>query len=206
MPPASHPDLLTVDVFRDKKLFLKDLLSPLHGSYQLKNIVTVLGVVEMLEKAEVSVSKNEIKRGIRKVIENTHLGGRWEVISTSPLTICDTGHNEAGLREVVSQIRSISFRQLHFVFGMVKDKAIDKILPILPKDAFYYFCNADTPRALSASLLKHLANQSGLQGDAYSSVKEAFIAARKNADVKDLIFVGGSTFVVAEVLSLTPRL
>ena len=197
---AIEDDHLIVDVFRDKKLFLKDLHSPLLGFYQLKNIVTVLGVVEMLGKTGVSMTGNEIKRGIRKVIKNTHLSGRWQIISFSPLTICDTGHNEAGLNEIIPQINSIPYHHLHFIFGVVKDKAIDKMLAILPKNATYYFCNADIPRALNAEQLKIQANLVGLKGDSYPSVLEALTTAQKKAGNEDLVFVGGSTFVVAEVL------
>ncbi len=197
---AIEDDHLIVDVFRDKKLFLRDLHSPLLGFYQLKNIVTVLGVVEMLGKTGVSMTGNEIKRGIRKVIKNTHLSGRWQIISFSPLTIYDTGHNEAGLSEIISQINSISYHHLHFVFGVVKDKAINKMLAILPKNATYYFCNADIPRALNAKELKIQADLAGLTGDFYPSVLEALTTAQKKAGNEDLVFVGGSTFVVAEVL------
>jgi dihydrofolate synthase/folylpolyglutamate synthase len=193
-------DHLIVDVFRDKKLFLKDLCSPLSGLYQLKNIVTVMGTVEMLGKTGVSITGKEIKRGIRKVIKNTHLSGRWQIISFSPLTICDTGHNEAGLNEIIPQINSIPYHHLHFIFGVVKDKAIDKMLAILPKKATYYFCNADIPRALNAEELKIQANLVGLKGDSYPSVLEALTTAQKKAGNEDLVFVGGSTFVVAEVL------
>ena len=177
-----------------------DLCSPLSGFYQLKNIVTVLGVVEMLGKTGVSITGNVIKRGISKVIKNTHLSGRWQIISFSPLTIFDIGHNEAGLREIISQINSISYHHLHFVFGVVKDKAIDKMLAILPKNAIYYFCKADIPRALNGEELKIKANLAGLKGDSYPSVLEALKIAQKKAANEDLVFVGGSTFVVAEVL------
>lgn len=188
------------DVFRNKKLFLNDLRSPLLGLYQLKNIVTVMGVVEILGQQGIPVTKNEIKRGINKVVKNTLLAGRWQILSFSPLTICDTGHNEAGFSEIIAQINSIPFRHLHFVFGVVKDKAIDKMLALLPGNATYYFCKADIPRALNENDLKNQANLAGLNGEAYSSVKEALTAAQKKAGNDDLVFIGGSTFVVAEVL------
>ena len=121
-------------------------------------------------------------------------------MSRSPLTIYDTGHNEAGIIEIINQLNSISFHKLHFVFGVVKDKDISNILPILPKNATYYFCRADIPRALNEEELKRQAKVAGLTGEAYPSVNEALTAAQKNARKEDLIFVGGSTFVVAEVL------
>jgi dihydrofolate synthase / folylpolyglutamate synthase len=193
-------DHLKADAYRDDELFIKDLSSPLLGSYQLKNSVTVLGAVEMLGKTGISIRKNEIKRGIRNVIRNTHLSGRWQVLSLSPLTICDIGHNEAGFTGIIAQIHSISFHRLHFVFGVVKDKAIDKMLATLPENATYYFCKAGIPRALNQDELKNRANIAGLKGESYPSVREAYTAAQKNAGAGDLIFIGGSTFVVAEVL------
>jgi dihydrofolate synthase/folylpolyglutamate synthase len=191
---------LDMDVLRNNKIFLKNVRSPLTGLYQLKNIVTVLGVAEMLSRNGLSLTGNEIKRGIRKVINNTHLSGRWQIISSSPLTICDTGHNEAGLKEVISQLNFMAYRHLHFVFGVVKDKAIDKMLALLPKNATYYFCKANIPRALNEEDLKSQANRNGLQGESYPSVPEALNAAQKKAGPNDLVFVGGSTFVVAEVI------
>ena len=191
---------IVINIFRKKELFLKGLHSPLMGIYQMKNIITVMGAVEMLSIAGVFITGDEIKRGIRNVTRNTHFAGRWQTISYSPLTICDTGHNEAGLKEIVSQLNSMSFHRLHFVFGVVSDKAIDKMLALLPENAVYYFCQARLPRALDQYELKRRAELAGLKGDAYASVMEALSAARKNAAPDDLIFIGGSTFVVAEAL------
>lgn len=126
--------------------------------------------------------------------------GRWQIISHSPLTICDTGHNPGGLTEVISQINSIPYRNLHFVFGMVNEKDSGAILSVLPKNADYYFCKAKIPRGKDAKELSRLANAEGLKGTDYTSVRKALEAARKSAKEEDLIFIGGSTFVVAEVL------
>jgi dihydrofolate synthase / folylpolyglutamate synthase len=191
---------LSADILRGDKLYLKNIRIPLTGIYQLKNIITVFGVIEKLNSIGISISGDEIRRGLRTVVKNTHLEGRWQVMSRTPLTIFDTGHNEAGLSEIISQLNSISCHHLHFVFGVVKDKDIRNILQILPKNATYYFCRAALPRALDQEELKSRANQAGLTGEAYPSVIHALTAARKNAGKEDIIFVGGSTFVVAEAL------
>ncbi|HZY39170.1 MAG TPA: cyanophycin synthetase, partial [Mucilaginibacter sp.] len=126
--------------------------------------------------------------------------GRWETLSKHPLTICDTGHNPEGIKEVLQNIADVSYEKLHFVLGVVNDKDIGKILAMLPKDAIYYFCKPDIPRGLEAERLKQNAENFGLQGEVYPSVKAAFLAAKHNAGESDLVFVGGSTFVVAEVV------
>lgn len=177
--------------------------SPLTGNYQKKNIITVVQSVDVMNNlpAPYSLLPTHIKRGIADVIKNTGLLGRWQFLSESPLTICDVGHNEAGIRDVVNQIKNIPFKKLHFVFGMVNDKETDKLLSLLPKDAEYYFCKADIPRGLDQHILAQNANKLGLRGKSYPSVKDALMNARKNAEKEDLIFIGGSIFIVAEVLS-----
>jgi dihydrofolate synthase / folylpolyglutamate synthase len=180
-----------------------NISSPLTGNYQRKNIVTVIQAVEVLNNLPAinyQLSTVNILKGIEDVIKNTGLMGRWQILSQSPLTIFDVGHNEAGIREVVQQISLTPHKKLHFVFGMVNDKETGKILSLLPKDAEYYFCKADIPRGLDQEILAENANKIGLKGKAYLSVKEAFMKARKNAEKDDLIFVGGSVFVVAEVI------
>jgi dihydrofolate synthase / folylpolyglutamate synthase len=181
----------------NKKLTLH---SPLGGSYQRKNIITVLAVADQLRKAGIDLSEETIKSGIRNVINNTGLAGRWQILSQRPLTICDTGHNEAGIQYVFEQMKQIPHRKLHIVFGMVNDKAVDRILEMLPMGAAWYFCKADIPRGLDAEVLRKTAAGYGLNGLSYPSVKDALKAARSNAGPKDLIFIGGSTFVVAEVV------
>ncbi len=180
-----------------------NILSPLTGNYQKKNIVTVIQAVEVLNNlpgTRFKILKENIIKGISEVIENTGLMGRWQILSKSPLTICDVGHNEGGIKEVVNQLKGIPYKKLHFVFGMVNDKEIEKILALLPKEAYYYFCKADIPRGLDSNVLSQKANDYGLQGKAYASVQEAFTNAKLNAGNDDLIFIGGSVFVVAEVL------
>ncbi len=191
---------LTLDIFRNHEPFIRKLKSPLAGEYQKKNILTTIASVKTLAKCGLDIPDETIQKGIRNVTRNTHLQGRWQIISRAPLTICDTGHNEAGLKEVLHQLRTIPFEHLHFVFGAVNDKEIDKILRMLPPDATYYFCKADIPRGLDQELLKQQAARIGLMGNSYPSVRDALKAAQRISGKNDLVFVGGSTFVVAEVV------
>jgi len=191
---------MVVDIFRNNALFISKLESPLGGNYQKKNIVTVCASCEMLASHFSSISADEIRKGILHVIKNTGFAGRWQILYQSPLTICDTGHNEAGLREVVDQIRKTPHETLHFVFGLVNDKETGDILSLLPKDARYYFCKADIPRGLDARELMIKAGGYGLTGRAFDSVKQALQAAQQSAGLNDLVFIGGSSFVVAEVV------
>lgn len=182
--------------YREKKYQLK---SPLAGNYQIKNFSTTLVALKNL-KGKFKPKYSEIKKGFKNVIKNTGLQGRWQVLGNNPLVICDTGHNEAGISYILEQINSLKFQQLHFVLGMVNDKSIDKILSMLPKNAIYYFCKANIPRGLDPEILKNQAEKFHLKGSIYPSVKKALNASKKNAKNNDLIFIGGSTFTVAEVL------
>ncbi len=177
-----------------------NLFLDLTGSYQLKNIKTVLSAVNELRAQGFVITDEHIKTALRQVKTLTGLHGRWEVLSKQPLTICDTGHNPDGIQEVLKNIAAVQYNQLHFVIGMVNDKDSSKVLAMLPKDAVYYFCRPDIPRGLEAQSLKLKAEGFGLAGEAYTSVKKALSAAQKNANKNDLVFVGGSTFVVAEVV------
>jgi dihydrofolate synthase/folylpolyglutamate synthase len=174
--------------------------SPLAGNYQLKNLAGVLTALDRLKQQGWKISKSTVEAGIRKVIENTGLHGRWDMLSEQPRVFCDTGHNEAGVREVLNQISKTHYEQLHLVWGMVSDKDVSKVLSLLPKNAHYYFCKAQLPRALDAEMLRDKALDYLLNGKAYSSVKNALKAAKKAAQPNDLVVVGGSTFVVAEVV------
>lgn len=189
------------DLTDSKKTIAKKLLCALGGVYQQKNILTVIASVQILNKYKGYIIKDSvIKAGLKNVIKNTSLQGRWQVINKKPLTIADTGHNEAGIKEVMKQISITPYKKLHVVFGIVNDKDPDKILKLLPKDASYYFCKANLPRALDAKELAEKAYKYGLKGEVYSSVKAAVKGAQKLAAKNDLIYVGGSTFVVAEAL------
>ncbi|MBE9584170.1 bifunctional folylpolyglutamate synthase/dihydrofolate synthase [Mucilaginibacter sp. JRF] len=172
----------------------------LTGTYQQKNIKGVLQAVEQLRTQGFIITDEHVQQALRQVKVLTGLHGRWEVLSTSPLTICDTGHNPDGVEEVLKNIATVKYRQLHFVIGMVNDKDISKVLAMLPKDANYYFCKPDIPRGLAAEDLQVMANGFGLTGDTYPSVTSALNAAQIAAGANDLVFAGGSTFVVAEIV------
>ncbi len=191
---------LEMDVFKNEAIYLEKLQSELLGKYQQKNIPTVLAAIEQLATKGFSITEQHIREGIKTVIRQTGLLGRWQILSTTPLTIADTGHNEAGIKEVLDQIQLTPHQQLHFVIGMVNDKDITTILKMLPKNAIYYFCKAAIPRALPAKELAEQANSIGLNGKTFNSVKEALTTAQNSAKQKDLVFVGGSTFIVAEVV------
>jgi len=170
------------------------------GAYQQKNVPAVLKTIQLLEKKGWSVSESSIYSGLQSVIGKTGLKGRWQVIGNNPLIICDTGHNEDGVEAIVRQIENTAFKTLHFIFGSVSDKEPDRILRLLPKNAQYYFVRAKIPRAMDEQLLAEKAAIFGLSGRAYPSVIEALDFAKIKADKRDLIFIGGSTFVVAEIL------
>lgn len=189
----------TVDVYKGNNLIYSRLKCGLNGDYQQKNVLTVLQSVEIL-KERFKLNEENIRNGILNVANNTGLMGRWQKINSTPLAICDTGHNEAGIRYVLNQIKKIPFEKLHFVIGVVNDKEVDKILAMLPKNASYYFCKANIPRALSANELYDKAILYGLNGNVFQSVNEAYMEAINNAEKNDLVFVGGSTYVVAEVV------
>lgn len=172
----------------------------LTGLYQLKNLKTVLTAVNELRQQNFNIPDDAVFNALKEVKKLTGLMGRWQILSRNPLVICDTGHNPEGIAEVLKNIAATPYRQLHFVLGMVADKDISKILALLPKEAIYYFCKPDLPRGLPAEVLKQQAKTYALKGKDFSRVKEALAAAKKNARLDDLIFVGGSTFVVAEVV------
>ncbi|QXV67209.1 bifunctional folylpolyglutamate synthase/dihydrofolate synthase [Mucilaginibacter sp. 21P] len=172
----------------------------LTGTYQLKNVKTVLTAVDELRKQGFNITDEHIATALKQVKTLTGLHGRWETLSTRPLTICDTGHNPDGIQEVMKNIAAVQYNHLHFVIGMVNDKDSSKVLSMLPKDATYYFCKPDIPRGLDAEILQEQTAAFDLRGEIHPSVKSAFRAAQQAAGDHDLVFVGGSTFVVAEVV------
>lgn len=181
------------------------LLSDLKGFYQKKNIITVLASLEEMKLCGIDISAKAIYEGIGNAASLTGLRGRWEEIGYNPLIVCDSGHNEDGVRLTVEQIKNTAYKRLHMVIGMVADKEVSSILKLFPKDAIYYFTKADIPRSLDEKQLRKSAAEIGLKGNSYSIVSEAFEAARRNAEPQDLIFIGGSSFVVAEVLEYAER-
>tara|TARA_R100001230_G_C5680893_1_gene187863 strand:+ start:545 stop:1717 length:1173 start_codon:yes stop_codon:yes gene_type:complete len=174
--------------------------SDLKGSYQQKNIRTVISILRMLQKKGWNISEENIQKGLMNTVKNTGLMGRWQILGQAPKVICDTAHNREGLQIVLDQLASEDFQNLHIILGVVNDKDLASILPLFPKDAIYYFCRPNIPRGLDASLLLSRARGFGLIGQEYISVSKAYEAALKAALPQDLVFVGGSTFVVAEVL------
>jgi dihydrofolate synthase/folylpolyglutamate synthase len=164
----------------------------------MKNIVTVLTVVEELKNIGFDISNNIILDGIKNVKKNTGLRGRWDIISRNPLIICDTAHNQAGIRETMKQLNAINKKKLHIVLGMVNDKDIKHILETLPLNAEYYYCKADVPRGLNVDILEQQATAIGLKGKAYKSVTDAVENAKQKAEKEDVIYIGGGTFVVAD--------
>jgi dihydrofolate synthase / folylpolyglutamate synthase len=172
----------------------------LEGIYQKENRNTCLTAIESLQNMGWRIPESSIKKGLANTIKNTSLLGRWQLMSTSPATICDIGHNEDGIKQICRQLKNIKYDHLHFVYGTVNDKSLNEILTLLPKDAKYYFCRPNIARGLDEIELQEKADNKGLKGKAYSGVKEALETANKNATKDDLIFVGGSAFVVAEVI------
>src|SRR5690606_4537624 len=172
--------------------------SDLLGHYQLKNIKGVVATLALLK--EFNITETNLKAGLSNTVKNTQLLGRWQKIGSNPTIICDTAHNKEGLSITISQVQQQTFQKLHIVLGFVKDKTLENILPLFPINAIYYFCSPNLLRGLSAEVLKERAVEFELEGSVYNSVSEALAAACEKATTNDFIYVGGSTFVVAEVL------
>jgi len=174
--------------------------SDLKGSYQQNNIKAAVQTIKILQELNFLITDNDIKKGLNSVVKNTKLLGRWQVLQNEPKIICDTGHNNEGLYYVINQLKEETYENLHIVMGVVNDKDLESILPLFPKDAIYYFCKPNIPRGLDADSLSANAINYGLEGKSYNSVEKALKSAKKTAKKDDLIFIGGSTFVVAEVI------
>lgn len=175
--------------------------SALVGDYQIHNKKTVQQALKVLqEKTNFVVTEENIRKGFMNVVDNTGLQGRWQQLGTAPKVICDTAHNSHGLKIVMRQLGNERYSDLHIVLGVVNDKDLDEILPLFPKKAKYYFCRPNIPRGLSADILSKKASEYGLEGKVYISVSNAYQDALNTADSADVIYIGGSTFVVAEVL------
>ena len=172
----------------------------LKGNYQEENICTTVSAIKQLQGLGWNISDKNIKKGLGKVVKNTGILGRWQTLSESPKIICDVGHNKDGIKEIVKQLNKLEYKKLHFVYGTVNDKNFDKILSLLPKDAKYYFCKPNIQRGLSAEDLQRKAKKYQLLGNAFDSVDNAICRAKENQKKEDILFIGGSTFVVAEAL------
>jgi dihydrofolate synthase/folylpolyglutamate synthase len=184
--------------------FAQDINHPdypcgLLGDYQIKNKKTVIEVFRNL-KSNFKISEDNIKNGILNVVNNTHLQGRWQILQENPKVICDTAHNAHGLEMVMQQLKKETYNQLQIVLGVVNDKDLDGILPLFPKNANYYFCKPKNERGLNATTLQEKAKSYQLNGNIYTSVSKAYKAALEKSSDKDLIFIGGSNFVVSEII------
>tara|TARA_B110000503_G_C7104927_1_gene395480 strand:+ start:269 stop:1477 length:1209 start_codon:yes stop_codon:yes gene_type:complete len=178
----------------DDKSYASDLL----GDYQKANTKTAVAAIQQLKGF--TISTKNISEGLLNVVKNTNLKGRWQILQESPKVICDTAHNIEGLRIVLNQLKKEQYKKLHIVLGVVLDKNLEDILPMFPKEASYYFCKPDIPRGLLEAILQEKALNFDLCGEKFSSVQKAFESALLNANQEDTIYVGGSTFVVAEII------
>jgi len=189
------------EIFFASELIQETYPSVLLGDYQVQNKKTVLQAIRVLQsQKQFKISEENIKDGFWNVVKNTGLQGRWQQLGSNPKIICDTAHNKHGLEIVMKQLQREEFDTLHFVLGVVNDKDLDDVLPLFPKNAKYYFCKPNIPRGLEASILAEKATSFGLNGKVFNSVTEAYGESTKNASDSDFIYVGGSTFVVAEIL------
>ena len=206
----THPETIPVfmevaakmdaEIIFSKDFPTRNLKSDLKGNYQKHNIQTVSTSIERLRKNGWKISDDDVYKGLQKVVLNTGLRGRWDVLQTNPMVICDTAHNREGLEYVFEQLKEEQYEKLHIVFGVVSDKDLASILPLFPKTATYYFCKPNIPRGMDPFELQRRCLDSGLLGESYDSVKVAFDSALKNSTKNDLIYIGGSNFVVAEVI------
>ena len=205
------PETKSVFLAKSKEMnaeiyFASDLIeetypSELHGAYQIQNKKTVLQTLSVLqEQNQFLITEDAIKNGFLNVIQNTKLLGRWHSLGEHPKIICDTAHNAHGLKIVLDQVQQQKFDTLHIVLGVVNDKNLEEILPLFPKKAKYYFCKPIISRGLDAEILQEKAAEHHIAGETYPSVSNAYLAAQEKAAAKDFIYVGGSTFVVAEIL------
>lgn len=178
-----------------------NIVFELGGNYQHHNANTILTAARQLQAMGFGITAKEVAQGMGTVCRSTGLQGRWQTLSHAPTVVCDTGHNVAGWQYLSSQIRAQSYRTLRMVFGMVDDKDLDTVLTLLPKDATFYFTQASTHRAVPSEMVAHKAAQNALQGTIYNNVYAAYKAALNDAEEDDFIFVGGSSYVVADLLS-----
>ncbi|WP_196890687.1 bifunctional folylpolyglutamate synthase/dihydrofolate synthase [Aureivirga marina] len=185
-----------------EKEIIENYKTDLLGSYQQKNLKTAVQTIKVLKDLnKINISENQLKLGLTKVVENTGLKGRWQILQEkSPKVICDTAHNKEGLFYTLKQLEEEDFENLHIVLGFVNDKSVEEVLTMFPKDAIYYFCKPNIPRGLEVEKLIGIAEKCNLKGKKYISVSEAKNAALKQSSEKDVIYIGGSTFVVAEVV------
>jgi dihydrofolate synthase / folylpolyglutamate synthase len=191
------------NVITQDEILFEGLKLDLKGSYQYHNCLGVLALLaELRSWSDIRLDDDIIHQGLENVVTNTGLKGRWQILNTKPLTILDTGHNKSGIQVIIEELEQLQYERLHLVWGMVEDKVVGEIMELLPKDASYYFVQADVPRALAVKQLEQAATDIGLTGNSYPSVMSGYRAAMADASSNDLVFIGGSTFVVAEIENL----
>ena len=176
-----------------------NLTTDLIGNYQFKNIAGIIETINIANQKGWNISVENIKEGLSEVNKLTGLKGRWQILSQAPLTVCDTGHNEAGINAIIEQLKNYKYKKLFWIIGTVNDKDLNKILNLLPTDAYYFFCEPDIPRKLNAEILAEQAKIYNLKGEIIKNVNEALFEARKNASPNDLILIAGSNFIVSEL-------
>ncbi|MEI6124607.1 MAG: Mur ligase family protein [Bacteroidota bacterium] len=190
----------TFNLFKNDVQEFSDVYTTLSGDYQKENFQTVFAACDILNDCGYIINKSGVIKGLENLVKNTDFKGRWQVKAQFPLIVFDTAHNEAGIRQVIEQILKLKVGKLHIVLGMVRDKDYTELLALLPKEAEYYFCKPNIPRGLNEEILLEKALGLGLKGNSYASVKVAYQQAQKMANAADMIYVGGSTFVVAELV------
>jgi dihydrofolate synthase / folylpolyglutamate synthase len=199
---STHPLPTGFEIHKGENIFLENMVMDLTGSYQRQNVVGVVQALELLRQKGYTITDDNINVGLRHVAGLTGLKGRWQQLQERPLIFCDTGHNPEGIAHVMSQIRTYTYENLHLVLGFTSDKNVDEVMALLPKDACYYFCQANIPRAMDAETLRNKASAWNLSGIVIRDVNKAIEYAKRSANASDFIFVGGSTFVVAEIENL----
>lgn len=190
----------TSEIYFASEDVIKNYTTDLLGVYQLKNIKTAVKTCQILNDLGFKINESSIKKGLLNIVKNTNLQGRWQILNKNPKIICDTAHNKEGLTIVMNQLKNERFKSLHIVIGVVNDKDLSTILTLFPQNATYYFCKPNIPRGLDAVVLKEKASDLNLIGNHYNSVNDALKEAKIQSSIDDLIFIGGSTFVVAEII------
>jgi dihydrofolate synthase/folylpolyglutamate synthase len=190
------------DTTDNKLLLVENLDIELLGEYQFKNVITIFQTIEVLKNQGWQLSEQHIRKGLAETTSLTGLKGRWQIIGEHPLTICDVAHNEGGIKEITQQLKHVDFQNLYWILGTVNDKDLSKVLPLLPENAFYFFCEPHLPRALKAAELAQEAQKYGLKGKIIEDVNDALAHARQLATQNDMILIAGSNFIVAEVNEL----
>jgi len=198
----SADEMQIFNIEKENQIYYPNLKTDLLGIYQEKNILTALACIDFLKDNGFEIDNIDIYNGLKKVITNTGFYGRWQIIKKEPRIICDTAHNLEGFKSVISQIKNTPYKNLHLIIGFVKDKKIEDFLEIFPEKAVYYFTKPDVPRGLNEDIIMEKSKAFNLKGKTYESVEKAYNAAVSSADKDDMIFIGGSTYVVADFLML----